>query len=93
MSVRPGQEGGRWRFWTPDQKPFFVGTYFPKHRRYGHPGLLEILQEIDLLWDRKSDRGREGDHRSYIRPGAIRQDGNLRKSILERAVASYIRDI
>lgn len=35
---------------SPDQKPFFVGTYFPRHSRYGHPGLVELLQEISSLW-------------------------------------------
>ncbi|MBO5069610.1 MAG: thioredoxin domain-containing protein, partial [Roseburia sp.] len=35
---------------TPDQTPFFVGTYFPKHSAYGHPGLLDILQKTILLW-------------------------------------------
>src|SRR5919107_6227291 len=25
-------------FLTPDQKPFYAGTYFPKYSRYGMPG-------------------------------------------------------
>jgi uncharacterized protein YyaL (SSP411 family) len=32
-------------------KPFFAGTYFPKTRRYGTPGLLEILEAIRKRWD------------------------------------------
>lgn len=36
---------------TADQKPFFVGTYFPKYGRYGQPGLIDILNRISLLWD------------------------------------------
>lgn len=36
---------------TPEQKPFFAGTYFPKHSRYGQPGLLELLQEVVRLWE------------------------------------------
>lgn len=39
---------------TPDQEPFYLGTYFPKHQRYGHPGLLELLLKIASLW--KKDR-------------------------------------
>ncbi len=40
---------------TPGQEPFFLGTYFPKHQRYGQPGLLELLPKIASLWreDRK----------------------------------------
>ena len=41
-------------FMTPEQKPFFAGTYFPKHNRYGQPGLIELSQSIARLW--KSDR-------------------------------------
>jgi len=37
-------------FMTPDKKPFFVGTYFPKIGRYGLPGFLEILEKIAYLW-------------------------------------------
>lgn len=35
---------------TPDQKPFFAGTYLPKKQRYGYAGLLEVLEKITLLW-------------------------------------------
>ena len=31
---------------TPDQKPFFGGTYFPKRSRYNLPGFLELLPRI-----------------------------------------------
>jgi len=37
-------------FMTPEQKPFFAGTYFPKRRRYGQPGLLELLEAIWEKW-------------------------------------------
>jgi len=35
---------------TPDQKPFFAGTYFPKNARYGVAGLLDILSEAASRW-------------------------------------------
>ena len=43
-------------FMTPDQKPFFAGTYFPKTSRFGQPGLQDLLLQITHLWkaDRKS---------------------------------------
>ena len=28
---------------TPDQIPFYAGTYFPKESKYGRPGLIELL--------------------------------------------------
>ena len=39
---------------TPDGKPFFAGTYFPKESFYGRPGLKDILLRIAELW--KEDR-------------------------------------
>lgn len=39
---------------TPDQKPFFAGTYFPRTSRYGHLGLQDLLRQITQIW--RSDR-------------------------------------
>lgn len=41
---------------TPQQKPFFAGTYFPKRRRYGQEGLIEILERIKELWENQRER-------------------------------------
>ncbi len=40
-------------FMTPEQKPFFAGTYFPKHARYGSIGFLKLLETITEKWDRE----------------------------------------
>jgi hypothetical protein len=37
-------------FLTPDKKPFYAGTYFPKESRQGMPGLLEILKTFRDKW-------------------------------------------
>ena len=37
-------------FLTPDLKPFFGGTYFPPDNRYGRPSFLQLLQNIQQLW-------------------------------------------
>ncbi|MDN5344653.1 MAG: uncharacterized protein PWQ18_764 [Clostridia bacterium] len=43
-------------FLTPKKKPFYAGTYFPKHSRHGLPGLVEVLKLIQEKWrtDRES---------------------------------------
>ncbi len=41
-------------FMTPVGKPFFAGTFFPKSKRLGIPGFVDVLQEIAALW--QSDR-------------------------------------
>lgn len=38
---------------TPDKKPFFAGTYFPKDTRYGHSGLISILNNVREAWTNK----------------------------------------
>ncbi|MGM0472146.1 MAG: thioredoxin domain-containing protein [Bacillota bacterium] len=41
---------------TPDQKPFFAGTYFPKESRGQQTGLIEVLKGVQEAWvtDRQS---------------------------------------
>ncbi len=41
-------------FLTPDQKPFYAGTYFPKTARYGQVGLEQLLLAVHQKW--KNDR-------------------------------------
>ncbi|RLA95564.1 MAG: thioredoxin domain-containing protein, partial [Deltaproteobacteria bacterium] len=41
-------------FMTPDGKPFFAGTYFPKEGRRGMPGFKDVVIQIGELW--KKDR-------------------------------------
>lgn len=43
-------------FLTPEQKPFFAGTYFPPEPRWGRPGFGELLETIAKLW--RDDRQR-----------------------------------
>jgi uncharacterized protein len=38
-------------FLTPDKKPFFAGTYFPKEERGGHPAFATVLQQISEVWN------------------------------------------
>ncbi|HHW91794.1 MAG TPA: thioredoxin domain-containing protein [Firmicutes bacterium] len=37
-------------FMTPEKKPFYAGTYFPKESKFGRPGLLDILATIHEQW-------------------------------------------
>lgn len=42
-------------FMTPEGKPFYAGTYFPKTSRMGMPGFLDIINHIASAW--VNDRG------------------------------------
>ncbi len=41
---------------TPDKKPFFAGTYFPKESSFGRVGLKDILLRIVELWEKERDK-------------------------------------
>ena len=43
-------------FLTPDRKPFYAGTFFPRENRYGINGLLEILPRISTYWQKEQSR-------------------------------------
>ena len=38
---------------TPNRKPFFAGTYFPKENRYGRIGFKDLIKSIDNAWKTK----------------------------------------
>jgi uncharacterized protein len=42
-------------FCTPEQTPFFAGTYFPPEDRMGRPGFPTLLQRITALWANDRD--------------------------------------
>src|SRR5215218_2587056 len=43
-------------FLTPDGRPFFGGTYFPKKDRHGVPGFVRIMEAVDDAWrNRRSE--------------------------------------
>ncbi len=57
------QRGGGWPltlFLTPDQTPFFGGTYFPKEGRYNLPGFKELLPQLaDFYRTRRGEIDRQ----------------------------------
>lgn len=38
---------------TPEKKPFFAGTYFPKTERHGYQGIIELSEQVGTLWRTK----------------------------------------
>jgi uncharacterized protein YyaL (SSP411 family) len=59
------QRGGGWPltlFLTPDQTPFFGGTYFPREGRYNLPGLKELLPQLaDFYRTRRGEIDRQNE--------------------------------
>ena len=77
-------------FMTPDQKPFFAGTYFPKSVRGGMIGLRELLMSVRELW--KTDRTALLLRAEQVVAGLAQQDAPKRAAdaqLLDRAVSAY----
>ena len=40
---------------TPDQRPFFAGTYLPKKSQFNRAGLTEVLENIINIWNQNPE--------------------------------------
>ena len=37
---------------TPDKRPFYAGTYIPKHSRFGRIGMMDLVPRVAELWEK-----------------------------------------
>ncbi len=77
-------------FLTPDQKPFYGGTYFPPYAKWGVPGFKDVLLTIHESWMKKRDQVLESSqsitHLLQERAGASQGDQSLiNKEVLQKA--------
>ena len=40
---------------SPDKRPFFAGTYFPKESAYGRMAVIELAERVEKVWQSKRD--------------------------------------
>ena len=50
-------------FLTPEQVPFYAGTYFPPERRTGMPSWRDVLEAVAEAWETRRDEIRSGSDR------------------------------
>ncbi|SMD13246.1 thioredoxin domain-containing protein [Sporomusa malonica] len=80
---------------TPEKKPFFAGTYLPKHAMYGRPGLLEVLSMLKEQWDQNRDKIEEIGEKlaQSLKPRPVKPEkGQLSQTTLERAFSQLLND-
>ncbi|MBF89456.1 MAG: thioredoxin domain-containing protein [Candidatus Marinimicrobia bacterium] len=41
---------------TPDKRPFFAGTYFPKESRFQRIGMLDLIPKLGKMWDEDREK-------------------------------------
>ena len=79
-------------FLTPEQAPFFVGTYFPPEPRHGMPSWATVLQAVDDAWrERREAVVAQGDQLLGSLNGAANLpavDEAIAPSTLDAAVAA-----
>ncbi len=73
------QRNGGWpltMFLTPDQLPFFGGTYFPNVGRYGMPAFPELLKRVRQYYDENPEEVRgNGEHVVQALARSVPQSG------------------
>lgn len=77
-------------FLTPEQKPFFAGTYFPKSAKYGRLGLKELLIGISRKWqtDRAALIKSADDIISFLDKRQITQ-GDVNEQLVDKGFSLY----
>src|SRR5919198_5282394 len=77
-------------FLTPNQVPFYAGTYFPPEQRYGMPSWRQVLAAIDDAWRNRRDEIEQasGGIVQRLSGGALLQpsENELDPDLLDRAV-------
>jgi len=82
-------------FLTPEQAPFYVGTYFPPESRHGLPSWRAVLEAVAEAWEQRADRVREqGAQVIKALGGATRlpaSDDPITDAVLDQASAGLER--
>ncbi len=79
---------------TPEKKPFFAGTYFPKTTRFGRIGLMDLIKRIEELWkNQRNELLNSADQITFSlqnidqeSPGEKFSDSTLKKAYRQLAV-------
>ncbi len=81
-------------FLTPDQKPFYVGTYFPILDSYGRPGFGSILNQLSQAWKEKPhdiEKAAENFLQTLQKTETVKTISKLEKSILDEAAVNLLQ--
>jgi uncharacterized protein YyaL (SSP411 family)/aryl-alcohol dehydrogenase-like predicted oxidoreductase len=97
-TVAMNQGQGGWPmtvFLTPEQEPFFAGTYFPPEGRWGRPGFPDLLGKIADVWNRDPEGVR---HQAQDLTGRLQREWQkpapvtVSEQVLDTVVSEYQQD-
>ncbi|MDH3695934.1 MAG: thioredoxin domain-containing protein [Nitrosopumilus sp.] len=81
-------------FLTPDQKPFYVGTYFPVLDSYGRPGFGSICRQLSQAWEEKPkdiEKSAEKFLGALHKSETIQVPSKLERTILDEAALNLFQ--
>ena len=81
-------------FLTPDQKPFYVGTYFPILDSSGRPGFGSLLKQLSQTWKEKPkdiEMAAENFLQKLQKTETVKTHSKLEKSILDEAAVNLLQ--
>ena len=81
-------------FLTPDGRPYFGGTYFPRDDRYGRPGFGRVLLTMSQVWQERREEALESassvmnaiEHNETFSP----RSGDLNLALVDKIVTSAV---
>jgi uncharacterized protein YyaL (SSP411 family) len=79
---------------TPEKKPFFAGTYFPKRSMRGRIGMMELIPRVKTLWQTERDKvlnAAEEVTASLLKTSGNIPGGRLGESVLDTAFEGLSR--
>lgn len=79
---------------TPDKKPFFAGTYFPKESKYGREGIIDLLNSISDMWFKDKERliGFSNEMIEEIKKHII-DANNTKEMVKKEIIEETVRDL
>ena len=81
-------------FLTPEQKPFYVGTYFPVLDSYGRPGFGSLCRQLAQAWKEKpKDVGTSAEQfmSNLTKLEKVSDSGEIEKAILDEAAVNLLQ--
>mgnify|MGYP000925343145 FL=1 len=81
-------------FLTPDQRPFYVGTYFPALDSYGRPGFGSLCRQLAQSWKEKPNDIEKAADNFMQNLGKLQQltaPSKIDKSILDEAAINLLQ--
>jgi uncharacterized protein len=80
-------------FLTPDQRPFYVGTYFPPLDNYGRPGFGSLVRQLAQAWKEKPndvEQAAKNFVNTLQKTESVVHDSKLEKSVLDEAAVNLL---